>query len=120
MEANMKMLDEGQGDLPLLVGFSVQRTGDDTLPGHYDAEQQVWVVENGYGVKPIIEAAGDLCELATKTFAAPERDDVESMVLLEATTKTEARPERDDVPRPSMMVLLDMVTKTKAQQERDD
>jgi len=49
MEANMKMLDEGQGNLPLLVGFSVQRTGDDTLPGHYDAEQQVWVVDGGHG-----------------------------------------------------------------------
>ena len=116
----MTMLDENQGQLPLLVGFSVRRTGDDTLPWHYDAEQQVWVVDGGHGVRPIIEAAGDLCELATKTFAEPERDDVESMAFLEATTKTEARPERDDVPRSSMMALLDMVTKTKAQQERDD
>lgn len=116
----MNLDDRSKELLPLLVGFSVRRTGEDTLPGHYDAEQQVWVVDGGHGVRPIIEAAGDLCELATKTFAAPERDDIESMAFLEATTKTEARPERDDVPRSSMMALLDMVTKTKAQQERDD
>ena len=116
----MNILDEDQGQQPLLVGLSVLRTGDDTLPGRYDVEQQVWVVDGSHGVKPIIEAAGYLCELATKTFAEPERDDVESMAFLEATTKTEARPERDDVTEPSLMALLQLVTKTKAQQERDD
>lgn len=95
----MSMLDENQGQTPLLVGFSVRRTGDDTLPGHYDAKLQVWVVDGGHGVKPIIEAAGDLCELATKTFARPERDDVAGpslMTMLELVTKTKAEPERDD------------------------
>ena len=120
MVTTMKMLEEDWGNLPLLVGFSVQRTGDDTLPGHYDNEQQVWVVNGGDGMRPIVEAAGNLCELATKTFAEPERDDVETMVFLEASTKTELSPERDDAPQSPMMTLLDMVTKTKAQQERDD
>lgn len=95
----MNMLDEDQGQQPLLVGLSVLRTGDDTLPGRYDVEQQVWVVDDSHGVRPIIEAARDLSELSTKT---------------------EARPERDDVAEPSLMALLQLVTKTKVQQERDD
>lgn len=114
------MHDANEGQLPLLVRFSVLRTGDDALPGRYDTEQQVWVVNGCDGVTPIVNAAGDLAELATKTLAAPERDDVESMAFLEATTKTEAKPERDDVSEPSLMALLHLVTKTKAQQERDD
>lgn len=85
--------------LPLLVNFSVLRTGGDSLPGYYDSNNQVWVVEGDHGVKPIIEAAGDLAELSTKT---------------------EMRPERDDVTEPLLMALLQLVTKTKAQQERDD
>jgi hypothetical protein len=116
----MIMHDTDKAQLPLLVGFSVPRTGEDALPGHYDTEQQVWVVDQSSCAKPIVEVAGDLAEMVTKTFAAPEKDDVQSMVLLEASTKTDAVPERDDVAGPSLMALLELVTKTKAQQERDD
>ena len=116
----MNLEDESKELLPLLVGFSVRRTGDDTLPGHYDTEQQVWVVNGSQGVRPIIETAGDLCELVTKTSTVPERDDVGSTSILEATTKTEARPERDDVAERSFVGLLELATKTKVQLERDD
>lgn len=120
VEDDMDMRDTDEGQLPLLVRFSVLRTGGDALPGRYDAKQQVWVVNSCDGVKPIVKIAGDLAELATKTYARPERDDVESMALLETTTKTEARPKRDDVTEPTLMALLQLITKTKAQQERDD
>ena len=95
----MNMLDEDHGQLPLLVGFSVPRTGDDTLPGHYDAEQEVWVIDGYDGARPIVEAAESLAELVTKT---------------------KVRPERDDVAEPSLMALLQLVTKTYVRQERDD
>ncbi len=114
------MHDVNEEQLPLLVGFSVRRTGDDTLPGRYDAEQQVWVVDSCDSVKPIIKVAKDLAEVATKTLAEPERDDIDFKGLLEVSTKTEAIPERDDVAEPSLMTLLELVTKTKARQERDD
>jgi len=114
------MNNEDQEQVPLLVGFSVPRTGEDTLPGHYDTQQQVWVVDGENGVTPLVEATGDLAELVTKTFAKPERDDAASGTALEIVTKTEAKPEKDDVPRSSLTALLDLVTKTKAQMERDD
>lgn len=117
---DMNTDDKDKAQLPLLVECSIPRTGEDVLPGHYDTEQQVWVVDRCQGSKPIVEITGDLAEMATKTFAAPERDDVESLTLLEAATKTETVPERDDVAGPSLTELLQLVTKTKAQQERDD
>ncbi len=98
----MNMHDAYEGQLPLLVGYSVLRTGDDTFPGRYDADQQVWVVDgddDDDDVKPFVKAAKDLAELATKT---------------------EAKPERDDLAEPTLMALLQLVTKTLAQQERDD
>ena len=116
----MKINETNEDVLPLLVNFSVLRTGDDSLPGYYDDNKQVWVVEGNHGVEPIGEAAGGLAELSTKTFAEPERDDPESMMFLEASTKTEAKPERDDVTEPSLMALLQLATKTRAQLERDD
>ncbi len=61
--------------LPLLAGLSVARTGEDTLPGHYDSEQGVWVVDGCNGLKPIIEMAANIAELITKTQAQNERDD---------------------------------------------
>lgn len=120
MEDDMSKLNADEGQLPLLVGFSVLRIGDDTLPGHYDSAQDVWVIDEHDGAKPIVEVAENLAELATKTFAEPERDDPDSMAFLEASTKTEARPERDDVTGPSLMALIELVTKTKAMLERDD
>ncbi len=119
-EDNMNKDNPDQGHLPLLVGFSVLRTGEDTLPGRYDAEQQVWVVDGCDGVRPFVKTAKDLAELATKTFAQPERDDVGSTVVLDASTKTEAKPERDDVVEPTLIALLQLITKTKVRQERDD
>lgn len=116
----MNIHDADEGQLPLLVRFSVLRTADDALPGRYDTEQQVWVVNGCDGVKPIVKVAGDLAELVTKTYARPERDDVESKAFLETTTKTEARPERDDATEPTLMALLQLATKTKVRQERDD
>lgn len=106
--------------LPLLVGLSVVRTGEDTLPGHYDEEQDVWVVDGCDGSKPIIEMAANIAELETKTDVVREIDDPGSMLYIEASTKTEVKPERDDELRTSMMELPQLFTKTKVQKERDD
>lgn len=95
----MSMLSEKLAELPLLVGLSIPRIGDDVLPGRYDSNQQVWVTDEQDSCKPIIEAAGGLAELSTKT---------------------EVKPERDDVSGTSLMALLQLVTKTLTQFERDD
>ena len=114
------MFNVKKKQLPLLVGLSVARTGEDTLPGHYDAGQDVWVVDGCDGLKPIIEMASNFAELDTNTISEDERDDPGYMLYLEASTKTEMAPERDDVTGTSMMELLQLQTKTKAQMERDD
>jgi len=116
--SSLNLMDKKK--LPLLVGLSVERTGEDTLPGHYDAEQDVWVVGCPEGLKPIIEMAENIAELCTKTDVVRERDDTGSTLNLEWSTKTEARPERDDAVGTPMMALLQLSTKTRTHNERDD
>lgn len=100
--------------LPLLIGFSVGRTGEDHLPGYYDEEQGVWVLDGRDGVKPIIEIAKNIAELESKTFVERERDDPDTMLYLESSTKTENRPERDDSAMPMMDLHL-LFTNTEIQ-----
>ena len=100
--------------LPLLIGFSVERTGEDNLPGHYDAQQDVWVLDGQDGMKPIIEIAKNLAELESKTFAERERDDPGTMLYLESSTKTENARERDDSAIPMMDLHL-LFTNTEIQ-----
>jgi hypothetical protein len=116
----MKDHANNSNHLPLLMNLAVTRTGEDTLPGRYDRMQDVWVIEDENGFKPIIEVAESLAELNTKTFVEREQDDPGAMAYLEASTKTEARPERDDFVHTSMLDVLQLLTKTKVQTERDD
>lgn len=106
--------------IPLLVGLSIERTGEDTLPGHYDAKQDVWVIEDNNKLKPIIKIASDILELSTKTATMREQDDPGNMLALETSTKTCAQIERDDFVGSPMIGLLQLFTKTKVQNERDD
>ena len=113
------MMNHERSNLPLLIGFSVARTGEDNLPGHYDTQQDVWVLDCHDGIKPIIEIAANISELESKTSVARERDDPGTILYLESSTKTDVKAERDDAAIP-MMDLLQLFTKTKVQSERDD
>lgn len=113
------MINHEQSHLPLLIGFSVARTGEDNLPGHYDAEQDVWVLDGRDGMKPIVEIAANIAELELRTSVEKERDDPGTILYLESSTKTDVKAERDDAAIP-MMDLLQLFTKTKVQSERDD
>lgn len=90
------MRDEIQ---PLLTKFAIRRTGENTLPGHYDPDRQVWVVDTANGLKPLVECDQFNClaELMTKTDAVPEKDDISLSGLLELMTKTMKEAERDDI-----------------------
>jgi len=116
----MSVCNIGEKKLPLLVELSVERTGEDTLPGHYDEDQDVWVVDGPDGLNPIIEMAENMMGLITNTAVKQERDDSSAMLNLEWSTKTEAKPERDDFVGTPMMALLQLFTKTKTHNERDD
>lgn len=80
------------GVTPLLVRGAVQRTGDTRIPGNYSASRHVWLLDG----EPIVSSTSSLPELATKTGALPERDDISPRFLLEMQTKTRAELERDD------------------------
>ncbi|MBC7907123.1 MAG: hypothetical protein H7Y60_10300 [Rhodospirillaceae bacterium] len=101
----------------MLVGLAVERTGDDTIPGHYDAERQVWVVDGPQGSEPIVLTARDSAELVTKTKVQQEQDDPGAMAFLEGSTKTFTQQERDDQ---GISALLELATKTETRRERDD
>lgn len=108
------------GAEPLLMRFSTARTGSLVIPGHYDDDRQVWVIDTPAGVFPIVESTDEksIAEIATKTDAAPERDDPSAFALVELTTKTAHQLERDDVAPRSL--FLELVTVTKVGSERPD
>lgn len=119
---------------PFLSRFATPRTGEDSIPGFYSPELQMWAVEAPDGVVPII-ADGALNELMTKTKVNAEQDD-EACWQVELLTKTYQRVESDDDdPSPyrgqsadsgsprrfdSSNRLLQLFTKTDATTERDD
>ena len=104
--------------VPLLVGMAVERTGDDVIPGRYDHERQVWVVDGPDGrEEPIVLTARDSAELVTKTKVQHEQDDPGAMAFLEGSTKTFNQQERDDQ---AIGALLELATKTETRRERDD
>ena len=106
------------GVKPFLTNGAVLRTGDDTIPGWYSDELQMWVVETSAGPAPIVSVDPRLTELVTKTKVLQEQDDEAISALLEGTTKTAEYPERDDVP--PRLLWLEGTTKTETRQERDD
>ncbi len=123
-----------QKSSPFLSRFATPRTGEDSIPGFYSRELQMWAVEAPDGEVPII-ADGALNELMTKTKVNAEQDD-EASWQMELLTKTYQRVESDeDDPSPyrgqsadsghlhrfdSCNHMLQLVTKTDATTERDD
>lgn len=103
---------------PFLTNGAILRTGDDTIPGCYSDELQMWVVETAAGPAPIVSVDPRLTELVTKTKVLQEQDDEAISALLEGTTKTADYPKRDDVP--PRLLWLEGTTKTETRQERDD
>ncbi len=88
---------------PLLFRHAAPRISSDDLPGHYDTEEQLWVVETSQGPLPLI--------------AAP------STAQLETSTSTRVRQEGDDddaTNESHCLTLLDTSTFTKVRQESAD
>jgi len=104
-------------NIPLLVGLAVERSGDDEIPGHYDPQRLVWVVDGPDGTEPIVTTARESAELVTKTKVHQEQDDPGALAFLEGSTKTFTQQERDDT---AMAALLELATKTETRRERDD
>lgn len=81
---------------PFLAGFATKRSGEKTMPGRYDVDRSVWVLDEIDGPVPMVEKARDLADLVTKTKVDQEKDDPGIVALLDLVTKTDARKERDD------------------------
>lgn len=122
MDTLKKHVGSGGAVRPLLAAHAVTRTGSDTIPGRYDSTRQVWVLDTEQGAMPIIQCAASLAELVTKTKVQQEQDDPgdPNAVFLENSTKTFQAPERDDVVGCDLAAVLELATKTEAQPERDD
>ena len=106
---------------PLLARFAASRHGDPTIPGHFDPEWDVWVVEGPEGVTPIIRVRNDLADTTTHTPVRVEQDDTDvgAVQLAGTTTFKKVNAEGDDTDI-SCAGLLEVTTKTMAQVEGDD
>jgi hypothetical protein len=105
--------------IPLLVASSIPRTGDESLPGHYDPSRAVWVLDAADGPIPIIRAQKELAETKTITEVKRERTD-EKDSILELSTKTSKVPERDDYRSTLIRTMTLLETTTKVAGERTD
>lgn len=105
---------EGNNTRPFITLFAESRTVTSPLPGKYDEELQVTILNESEMKIPIIKACRNQ-EILTKTKVQRESDE-NSMVLLETMTKTEARRESDDV----SANLPELFTKTDVIREADD
>ncbi|MGH6967141.1 MAG: hypothetical protein ACREE0_21870 [Phenylobacterium sp.] len=105
-------------DRPLLTRHAVLRTAGQEIPGRYCEMRRMWVVDTGEGTRPLIEVAGQLAELVTKTRVELERDDTEDVIALALITKTDVQTERDDESRLTSGVL-ELLTKTEVNTEQD-
>ena len=105
---------------PLLIRNACDRTSRADLPGSYDHQARVWVIEGERGRQPIASSGtADALEILTKTRVRQEADD-EEFALHEITTKTSVNQEGDDQKTGAAGLLLEIVTKTDVQQEADD
>ncbi|WP_038013033.1 hypothetical protein, partial [Terasakiella pusilla] len=105
---------------PFLFQFAVNREGSTEMPGHYDSSRNVWVVNDNGTSTPLIEKAENVAELATKTKAQVEGEDMPFTITNELRTKTEAQRKRDDEAQSIYSSLLMLITKTCSAPERDD
>lgn len=105
--------------MPLLVRFATGRIGQDAdLPGYYDPDLSVWMVNTPDGPSPLVRHATDLSELITKTKITQESDDTLD-ANLQLMTKTMVHQESDDE-RTLPSELASLLTKTEVKNERDD
>lgn len=105
---------------PLLIRQACDRTSREELPGAYDDEARLWLVDGGRGPRPLASSTDlDGLEILTKTRVRQEADD-EEFALLEITTKTSVNQEGDDQRMNVAGLEMEIVTKTDVQQEADD
>jgi hypothetical protein len=122
---------------PLLFRHATPRTSSAELPGQYDPDTQLWVIETKAGFIPVVEAS-DVAQLetATSTRVRQEGDDDDlsadqklCTTLLDTSTLTKVRQESadDDVSIDETFsaasrigTLAELTTKTDVQQESDD
>lgn len=106
---------------PLLASLAVSRHGEPSIPGYFDPELDVWVVESSEGLRPIVQMREGLGDTSTVTRVRAEQDDtdMQSAAVASTTTFTEVLAEADDTDV-SCAGLLEMTTKTQAQVESDD
>lgn len=118
--------------VPLLFRYGASRTSGAELPGHYDANSQLWVIETRDGFVSVVEIADRAdFETSTGTRVRQEGDDedLSNNVGLAAahvgtSTLTLVRQETDgeDISGDASlcMALLDTSTLTKVRQESAD
>jgi hypothetical protein len=93
---------------PLLFRHAIPRTSWAELPGHYDPNAQLWVIETNAGFVPVVQT-GDPALLDTSTV-----------------TKVRQEGDDDDLSRDELLgaarrvgTLAELATKTDVQQESD-
>lgn len=116
---------------PLLFRHATPRTSWTELPGHYDPDAQLWVIETNARLVPVVQT-GDPALLETSTVTKVRQegndDDLSSDetlgavrragALAELATKTDVQQESDD--QISASGLLELETRTANNQEGID
>lgn len=116
---------------PLLFRHATPRTSGTELPGHYDPDAQLWVIETSARFVPIVQT-GDpgLLDTSTVTKVRQEGDDDDLSngemlgagrrvgALAELATKTDVQQESDD--QITASALLELETRTANNQEGID
>jgi hypothetical protein len=111
---------ENTTDHPYLATVAVRRRGTvGELPGRYCAHLDVWVIDGESGPTPIVWS-GKAESAAPLTKVKGERDEFYGSAILELATKTHAQMERDDLDPRTIAMLLELITKTETVRERDD
>ena len=116
--------------LPLLFRAATPRSAGPEIPGNYDTNLNVWVVNAGGVSQPIITIGdGALLCIRTVTKIAAETDDEDAQIeysaqqLLELQTKSATKTESDDeraCSSTSLRSIAELETKTRFNSESDD
>ncbi|UUW08359.1 hypothetical protein NLG42_19895 [Flavobacterium plurextorum] len=104
---------------PLILDYSVERTGEYKALFKYDESLSLNVIHSNNTVIPFIDFHNDSVNLTTITKVLNENNienDGYNQSLLEMTTKTRVIQEADDTPSN----ILELTTKTMVRQESDD
>lgn len=103
---------------PFLTRHAVERIAGEDIPGQYCAKRRMWMVDLGDEMHPLIDVAGSLAELQTKTKVEVETDDTTDIATLPFVTKTDVSNERDDDTQWASSCLA-LLTKTEVRTEED-